>query len=241
MPERDGRLAVGIVGAGRVGPVIGAALAAAGHRVVSISAVSEASRDRAEALLPGVEIRDVPDVVATSELVVLAVPDDQLESLVAGLANVGAWQPGQIVLHTSPAFGISVLDPALQRGAIPVALHPAMSFTGTSMDLSRLTECYIAVTAPGPVLPIGQALAVEMGGEPVVIPESGRAAYAEAISTATTFSAAIVAQATAALAQTGVDNPADVLAPLIRSTVDNALRHSAGVRTADVPPSFGDA
>ncbi len=241
MPERDGRLAVGIVGAGRVGPVIGAALAAAGHRVVSISAVSEASRDRAEALLPGVEIRDVPDVVATSELVVLAVPDDQLESLVAGLANVDAWQPGQIVLHTSPAFGISVLDPALQRGAIPVALHPAMSFTGTSMDLSRLSECYIAVTAPGPVLPIGQALAVEMGGEPVVIPESGRAAYAEAISTATTFSAAIVAQATAALAQTGVDNPADVLAPLIRSTVDYALRHSAGVRTADVPPSFGDA
>ena len=224
-----------------MGPVIGAALAAAGHRVVRISAVSEASRDRAEALLPGVEIRDVPDVVATSELVVLAVPDDQLESLVAGLANVGAWQPGQIVLHTSPAFGISVLDPALQRGAIPVALHPAMSFTGTSMDLSRLTECYIAVTAPGPVLPIGQALAVEMGGEPVVIPESGRAAYAEAISTATTLSAALVAQATAALAQTGVDNPADVLAPLIRSTVDNALRHSAGVRTADVPPSFGDA
>ena len=78
-------------------------------------------------------------------------------------------------------------------------------------------------------------------GVPVVIPESGRAAYAEAISTATTFSAAIVAQATAALAQTGVDNPADVLAPLIRSTVDNALRHSSGLREANVPPSFGDA
>jgi predicted short-subunit dehydrogenase-like oxidoreductase (DUF2520 family) len=239
MSERDGRLAVGIVGAGRVGPVIGAALAAAGHRVVSISAVSEASRDRAEALLPGVEIRDVPDVVASSELVVLAVPDDQLASLVAGLASLEAWQPGQIVLHTSPAFGTGVLEPALRRGAIPVALHPAMSFTGTSMDLSRLTECYIAVTAAGPVLPIGQALAVEMGGEPVVIPESARAAYAEAIATATTFSAAIVAQATQALAQSGVENAADVLAPLIRSTVDNALRNSGGLRTADVPPSFG--
>ena len=114
-----------------------------------------------------------------------------------------------------------------------------MSFTGTSMDLSRLTDCYIAVTAAGPVLPIGQALAVEMGGEPVVIPESARAAYAEAIATATTFSAAIVAQATQALAQTGVENAADVLAPLIRSTVDNALRNSGGLRTAHVPPSFG--
>jgi predicted short-subunit dehydrogenase-like oxidoreductase (DUF2520 family) len=239
MSERDGRLAVGIVGAGRVGPVIGAALAAAGHRVLSISAVSEASRDRAEALLPGVEILDVPDVVASSELVVLAVPDDQLQSLVTGLAALDAWQPGQIVLHTSTAFCIGVLEPALLRCAIPLALHPAMSFTGTSMDLSRLTECYIAVTAPAPILPIGQALAVEMGGEPVVIPESAREAYAEAIATATTFSAAIVSQATRALAQTGVENPADVLAPLIRSTVDNALRNSGGVRTADVPPHFG--
>jgi predicted short-subunit dehydrogenase-like oxidoreductase (DUF2520 family) len=78
-----------------------------------------------------------------------------------------------------------------------------------------------------------------MGGEPVVIPESARAAYAEAIATATTFSAAIVAQATQALAQSGVENAADVLVPLIRSTVDNALRNSGGLRTADVPPSFG--
>jgi predicted short-subunit dehydrogenase-like oxidoreductase (DUF2520 family) len=72
-----------------------------------------------------------------------------------------------------------------------------------------------------------------------VITEDSRAAYAEAIATATTFSAAIVAQATQALAQTGVENPADVLAPLIRSTVDNALRNSGGLRTVDVPPNFG--
>jgi len=227
MSERDGRLSVGIVGSGRVGPVVGAALAGAGHRIVGISAGSNESRDRAEALLPGVPIRDVPELVAEAELIVLAVPDAELESLVAGLAAVGAWQPGQIVVHTSPAFGTSVLEPALLRGAIPVALHPAMSFTGTSMDLARLAESYVVVTAPTPVLPIGQALAVEMGGEPVVIHEADRAAYAEAISTAMTFSAAIVSQATEILRKTGVENPAAILAPLIRSTVDNALRTSS--------------
>ena len=164
MTERSGRLGVGIVGAGRVGPVIGAALAGAGHAIVGISAVSASSRDRADAMLPGVPVLEVPEIVERSELVVLAVPEDELEALVAGLAATGAWQPGQLVMHTAAAFGTAVLAPAVAAGAIPLAVHPAMSFTGTSMDLVRLRESYCAVTAPAPVQPIGQALVVEMGG-----------------------------------------------------------------------------
>lgn len=60
MSSRDGRLGVGIVGAGRVGPVLGAALAAAGHALVGISAGTDDERDRVEALLPGVPVLDVP-------------------------------------------------------------------------------------------------------------------------------------------------------------------------------------
>ncbi len=221
--ERDGRLSVGIIGAGHVGPVLGVALAGAGHRVVAISAISDESRERAHALLPGVPVLDVARVVESAELIILAVPDSALESLVAGLASTNTWQPGQIVVHTSPAFGISVLAPAIAAGVIPIALHPAMSFTGTSVDVHRLTDAYVAVTAPTPVLPIGQALAVELGAEPLVVPEGKRAAYAEAIATASQFSAAIVAQSTGILADIGVERPGRILAPLIRSAVDNAL------------------
>jgi predicted short-subunit dehydrogenase-like oxidoreductase (DUF2520 family) len=221
--ERDGRLSVGIIGAGRVGPVLGVALAGAGHRVVAISAISEASRDRAQALLPGVPVLDVTRVIEASELVILAVPDAELPSLVSGLAATNTWQPGQLVVHTSPAYGIEVLRPAFEAGVIPIALHPAMSFTGTSIDVHRLADCYVAVTAPTPVLPIGQALAVELGAEPIVVPETKREAYAEAIATASEFSAAIVAQASGLLADIGVERPGRILAPLIRSAVDNAL------------------
>jgi predicted short-subunit dehydrogenase-like oxidoreductase (DUF2520 family) len=221
--ERDGRLGVGIIGAGRVGPVLGAALAGAGHALVGISAISERSRERAQAMLPNVPILEVPLLVELSELVLVAVPDDELPGLISGLAVAGVWQPGQIVAHTSAKYGTAVLAPAIAAGVIPLALHPAMSFTGTSIDLARLSECYIAVTAPTPVLPIAQALAVEMGGEPLVVAESKRAEYAEAIATASQFSAAIVEQSTAILAAIGVDRPGRVLAPLIRSAVDNAL------------------
>ena len=221
--QRSGRLGIGIVGAGRVGPILGAALAGAGHAIVGISAVSEASRERADAILPGVPILEVPALVERSELVILAVPDAELPSLVAGLAATATWQPGQLVMHTAPGNGVGVLGPAIAAGAIPLAIHPAMAFTGTSLDLVRLQETYFAVTAPAPVLPIAQALVVEMGGEPVVVAENDRPAYAEAIATATAFSRSIVEQATGILAGIGVESPGMFLSSLVRSAVDNAL------------------
>ncbi|HOW00428.1 MAG TPA: DUF2520 domain-containing protein [Rhodoglobus sp.] len=226
MSTPSGRLGVGIVGAGRVGPVLGAALAGAGHAIVGISAVSEASRDRAEAMLPGVPVLEVPDLIERSELVILAVPESELQSLVAGLAATGAWQPGQLVLHTAPGVGTSVLAPAMAAGAIPLAINPAMVFTGTSIDLVRLRESFCAVTAPTPVQPIGQALVVEMGAEPILVAEADRPAWAEAVSTATSFSSAIVGQAVGLLGGIGIESPGSVLGPLVRSSVETALQNA---------------
>jgi predicted short-subunit dehydrogenase-like oxidoreductase (DUF2520 family) len=222
---RAGRLDVGIIGAGHVGPVIGAALAGAGHRLVGITAGSDP--DRAAAVLPGLDIMDAPELVRASQLVVLAVPHDQLPGLVAGLAEVGAWQPGQLVLHTDPDYGTAVLEPAVRKGAIPLAVHPAISFTGTTLDLRQLQASYAAVTAPPMVLPIAQALAVELGCEPVVIEEEDRPAYAEAISTASQFARSIVGQATGILRGIGVENPGGYLSALVSSTFDRALREAS--------------
>ena len=230
----DGRLGVGVIGAGRVGPVIALALAGAGHAVVGIT--HGADDERIEAMLPGVPILDPLEVVRRSELVVIAVPHDQLAPLVSGLAEIGAWQIGQLVLHTDPEEGTSVLAPAASKGAIPLAVHPAIAFTGTSIDLRQLANSFAAVTAPAAVLPIAQALAVEMGCEPVVVAEADRRTYAEAIATATTFSRAIVQQATALLSDVGIDNPGAYLSALVHSTIDDALAtpgSSGGADPAD--------
>lgn len=223
MTAAAARLGIGIIGAGRVGPVLGAALAGAGHAIVGITAVSDESRDRAETMLPSVPILTVPEVVERSELVLLAVPESELADLVSGLASAGIWRPGQLVAHTVAALGTAVLEPATRAGAIPLALHPALSFTGTSVDLARLRESYCAVTAPGPVQPIGQALAVELGCEPVLVAEADRAAYGEAIATASQFSTAIVGQAVGLLRGIGIEAPGAVLSSLVRSSVDAAL------------------
>ncbi|MCK2026276.1 DUF2520 domain-containing protein [Microbacterium sufflavum] len=222
---RDGRLGVGIVGAGRVGPVLGAALAGAGHAVVGMTSGSD--DERASAVLPGVPVLETQEVVRRAELVILAVPSEQLPALVAGIAEVGGWQVGQLVLHTDAAHGIEVLRPAAERGAIPLAVHPAITFTGTSIDLRQLQAGYAAVTAPAAVLPIAQALAVEMGCEPVVIADADRPAYADAIATVTEFSRSIIGQSTSRLREIGVDNPGGYLSALVQSTVERALRESS--------------
>ncbi|WP_375405030.1 DUF2520 domain-containing protein [uncultured Amnibacterium sp.] len=218
-----GRLGVGVIGAGRVGPVLGAALAGAGHALVGITAVSQGSRDRADAMLPGVPVLTIPDLVERSELVLVAVPDAELPALVEGLADAGVWVAGQLLVHTSPRFGTGVLLPAVRRGAIPVALSPAMAFTGTSVDLVRLREARCAVTAPAPVLPIGQALAVEMGCEPVVVAEEDRPAWAAALDEATGPLERAMQAAAAGLSSLGVEDPDAVLGPVARSALERAL------------------
>lgn len=227
--QTPGRLGIGIVGAGRVGAVLALALAGAGHALTGISAISAESRERAENLLPGVPLLDVPEVVRRSELILFAVPGSELPGLVHGLTETAAWQPGQLVVHTAPEHGYGVFAPALAAGVIPLALHPALIFTGTSLDLARLSGATVAVTAPGPVLPIGQALAVEMGAEPVVIDEADRAAYADALAAAGEFSRAVVRQATEALSALGVVRPDRVVGGLVRAAIEEELSNAAGL------------
>lgn len=222
--EHPARLGVGVVGAGKVGAVLGAALQQSGHRVTAVSAVSEASLARAAALLPGIPVLDVPQVLARSELVLLAVPDDALTPLVAGLTATEAWQAGQIVVHTSGRHGVTVLDPALPQHVLPIALHPAMTFTGTRLDLERLADCCFGVTAAEVLRPVAEALVLEIGAEPVWVAEADRPRYHAALAHGANHLVTLVAQAMQVLQSAGVERPDRVLGPLAYAALENALR-----------------
>ncbi|HEY8372341.1 MAG TPA: DUF2520 domain-containing protein [Pseudonocardiaceae bacterium] len=240
--QRPARLAVGVVSAGRVGAVLGAALARAGHVVVAASGVSRDSVRRAEELLPDVPLLPPDVVVARSDLVLLAVPDDALAGLVRGLAATGSLRSGQIVVHTSGAHGVDVLAPAADLGALPLALHPAMTFTGSPEDLQRLSSCPFGVTAAEgdeSAWNVGEALVVEMGGEPVRVPESARALYHAALAHGSNYLITVVTEAADLLRKAGVREAERLLGPLLSAALDNALRH--GDRALTGPVARGDA
>ncbi len=236
---RPARLRVGVVGAGRVGAVLGAALRRAGHALVAVSAVSEASRARAAALLPGVPVRPVDDVVRGADLVLLTVPDDALGDLVAGLASTGALQRGTLLAHTSGRHGLAVLDPASATGALPLALHPALPFAGTAVDLERLVGTSFGVTAPEPLLPVAEALVLEMGGEPVRLTEEQRPLWHAALAHGANHLTTLVSSAADLLRAAGVAEPGPVLAPLLGSALDGAL--GRGDAALPGPVARGDA
>ncbi len=237
--DRPARLAVGVVGAGRVGAVLGAALELAGHHVTATVAVSESSLARAAALLPHARVTSPREVAQSVDLLLLAVPDDALAELVEGLAVTGAVRVGQLVVHTSGRHGADVLAPMTRRGALPLALHPAMTFTGRREDIARLAGCSFGVTAPEPLRAIAEALVVEMGGEPQWVEEARRALYHAALATGANHLSALVAQSMDLLRQCGVAEPARMLSPLLTAALDNTLRMGDAALTG--PVARGDA
>ena len=232
-------LRVGVVGAGRVGSTLAAALGRAGHEIVAVSAVSDTSVRRARRNLPGVAIRPPPEVVAAADLVLLTVPDDVLPGLVTGLAATGAALEGRLVAHASGRHGLAVLEPAVRAGALPLALHPVMTFTGRPDDIDRLAGISFGVTAPDSLRLAAEALVVEMGGEPVFIAEERRGLYHAALASAANHLVTLVVQAADLLREAGVDEPARMLGPLLEAALDNALELGDAALTG--PVARGDA
>src|SRR3954471_21074840 len=237
--ERPARLAVGAIGAGRVGAALAAALDRAGHHAVAVAAVSQASRRRAEALVPQAAVLPPDEVAARADLLLLAVPDDVLAPLVTGLSAAGAVRPGTLVAHTSGAHGYRVLDPLTSTGALPMALHPVMTFTGTEVDLQRLAGACFGVTAPEALRLAAEALVIEMGAEPVWIEEEARPLYHAALAVGANHLVTLVAQSADMLGQAGVEQPARMLGPLLGAALDNALRRGDLALTG--PVARGDA
>ncbi len=236
------RLTVGIVSAGRVGTTIGQALERADHVVGAVSAGSAESRDRARRRLPESEVLAPAEVAARCELLILAVPDDRLATVIADLAASGAVRSGTIVAHTAGALGVRVLDPLTELGALPLALHPAMTFIGSEEDTDRLRSCCFGITAADDIgLAIGQSLVLEMGAEPVHIRESDRTLYHAAVAHGANHLVALVSDAAAALRTVldGQDVSAErVLGPILVAALDNTLR--SGPKALTGPVMRGD-
>jgi len=237
--EHPARLRVGIIGPGRAGTALGRALARAGHEITAASAASAASKERVRDNFPRAELTDPASVLAAADLVLLTVPDDVLPGLVEGLAATGAAFAGRLVAHASGAHGVRVLDPATRAGALPLAVHPVMTFTGREDDVDRIKGVSFGVTAPEPVRPAAEALVIEMGGEPVFIAEENRPLYHAALAFAANYLVTLVAESASLLAAAGADDPDRMLGPLLGASLDNALRFGDAGLTGPVARGDG--
>ena len=227
-------LRVGVIGAGRVGAVLAAALRARGHTIVSVAGESDASTRRAAELLPGVPMAKPTAVARDCDVLLLTVPDDMLDNVVTQLTASGAIHEGQLVVHTSGSHGLRVLDPATRVGARPVALHPAMTFSGTAIDLDRLADCVFGVTAGPDERVWAEEVVAELGGTVMWVPEELRGLYHAGLAHGANHLVTLVTQAMELLGAAGAADPAAILRPLLQAALDNALAEGDSALTGPI-------
>jgi predicted short-subunit dehydrogenase-like oxidoreductase (DUF2520 family) len=189
---------VGVVGAGRVGTALAAALREAGVAVEGPAGRGEVPRG--------------------CDAIVLCVPDAEIEAAAATVAGAAP-----LTGHTSGATPLSALAPA---GGAAFGLHPLQSFAGgpAAPALAAFAGAGCAVAGATPeALAFAAGLARALGMTPFEIDDEGRAAYHAAASVASNFLVTLQATAERIAAGAGLDpdEARQLLLPLVRRTVDN--------------------
>jgi predicted short-subunit dehydrogenase-like oxidoreductase (DUF2520 family) len=200
----DSRL--GIVGAGRVGTALAAALREAGVHVEGPAARGQ--------------------VPQGCDAIVLCVPDAEIAAAAATAAGAAPF-----VGHTSGATPLTALEAA---GGAAFGLHPLQTFperlasgapgsTGSGgLAAFAGAGCAVAGTTPE-ALDFAGRLARVLGMTPFEIDDEGRAAYHAAASVASNFTVTLLAAAERIAAGAGLapHEARALLAPLVRRTVES--------------------
>ena len=251
-------LRVGVIGPGRVGLRVALALRRVGYPLAGL-----AGRSGPGNRFPGYQ-QSMPALVDRSDLLWLTVPDDSIATVAAEAAALvdRVDRPRQLlVVHASGVHGLGVLRPLTERGAVPMAIHPAMTFPGLpptgplgdpgqfdnpgppdnpgQFDDQPFRGVPCAVTAPEGYRDLADHLAGDLGGVPFPLPDERRALYHAALSFGANNLVTLIAAALEMLTAAGVDEPAAVLRPLVSASLANALAHGDEALTG--PVRRGDA
>jgi predicted short-subunit dehydrogenase-like oxidoreductase (DUF2520 family) len=213
VPTPTERAPIVLVGRGRVGKALSAAAQDAGipARLVASS--------------------DAPHAVRGATAALLCVPDSAIAETAASLAP----SPPALVGHVS---GSTTLDP-LGASAAPrtFSIHPLQTFGSASIPLAS-TPAAVA-GSDSAAEDFATALAEHLGMSPFLLPEESRVAYHAAASIASNFLIALQESAAGLLGSTGIEDPRELLAPLVLQTAANWAERGPDALTG--PIARGDA
>ncbi len=228
------------MGAGRVGTALAVLLQRADH-VVTAVAGREDTKARAARYLPGVPVLPEAEAAFAAELVLLAVPDDAVEPTATRLAEAAAFRPAAWVAHVSGVHGLDALATALAAGARRLAIHPLQTLPDVGSAIEGIPGSAMAVTADdedGATL--GERLALDVGAHPFRLADERRPLYHAAAVFASNYLVTVAGIAEDLFREAGVPDPAGVLMPLARATLDN-LGRIVPPHPHTGPPDRGDA
>lgn len=221
MPQKP---SIAVVGPGRLGTALALALADAGYGVTEIvSRRVAAARPLARKLKA--RLLDPREAISAA-VVLLCVPDAEIANVAAGLASSSRWR-GKVALHASGALPASALAGLRRAGASVASCHPMMSFTrGVRPSLRGVS---FAIEGDPRARRVAATIARALGGEPMTIDPARKAVYHAFGAFTSPLLVALFATgervgAAAALPSARLRK---AMAPILRQTLENYLRHGA--------------
>ncbi len=154
--------------------------------------------------------------------IVIAVPDDALDSVAGLLAR--SMQDGA-ALHTCGARGPEALASLEARGVSCAAMHPLQTVSTPEQGLTALRGSAFAITGSGAALAWALHIAALLGGEALQISSEQRPLYHAAAVMASNYLAVLMDAAVILMREAGIEQEQALraLAPLVRASVGNAL------------------
>lgn len=218
-----------IAGPGRAGVAIGLAATRRGHNVV---AVVGRDRDHAAAAAEALDAlsRGGDESIPSCDLLVIAVRDDAITELAAGLAPLSSEVAGAV--HLSGLTPVAALAPLANRGIATGSLHPLQTLPTPEAGAGRIAGAWMAVTATDPLRTRLHAFATSMGASPFDLADEAKPLYHAAASAAANFPLADLTMAHDLFESAGV--PFEAARPLVEAVVANAF--SLGPRAALTGP-----
>lgn len=216
---------IGIIGSGRVAQALALGLAPLSGNAVLLWGRSHERTGAAAERVGAVAASAMVEVAQRCDLIAIAVADDALAAVAADLAEGMSPDPAAFVFHVSGGSGAGILDPLRGAGALTAAIHPAMTFTGDAFaEVQRMAGARFAVTGSSAEATERARRVVGMlRGVAVDVSEEKRPLYHAALCHASNHLVTLMAGASHALTRAGIDEPAALLAPLVRAALENSL------------------
>lgn len=233
MSERHQNRVASLVGPGRAGATVAAALVHSGWRLAGVVGRFPGAPSALRiAELVGAMALGGDEAVHNAEMVLIAVPDGSVADVSLGLAD--SLRHGALVVHLAGSFGPEVFEP-LRRTRPDLrfgSLHPLQSLPYPSSledAVARLEGSWCAITGDSQL----ETLARELGMQPFAVDSTSRGLYHAAATVASNHLVALAGQVERLAAQAGV--PVAAFLPLMRTTIENiALLGPADALTGPV-------
>jgi predicted short-subunit dehydrogenase-like oxidoreductase (DUF2520 family) len=255
---------IAVVGAGRLGTALALALADEGCHINALVAQHKAHARRAARLFtaprPHALAVDELNTLPSSELLLIATPDDRVAKTAARLAEfesdlsderrsdarkdgARARTPTRIALHTSGALSSDVLAPLRARGFSVGSLHPLVSVSDARAGAQTLRGAHFCIEGDARAVRVARRIVRALGGYSFTIAPKDKALYHAAAVLASGHTVALFELATELLARCGVHLAAArrALLPLTASTLTNLLAATRTAHALTGPFARGDA